>query len=158
SRRIVLLEALAYLRQILHNINYLGFPDDIIPIHSWRYLQNVARFFATQAMQAERAYITFKDNAEKETFTRLTLEQAVDAQQAAVAVEDQRVRLAQEQQRVAQMTASVAALREQNARDQRKDFANTSAQEAYIDEMLSFTNSNDRDVKLDQNWASALGI
>jgi hypothetical protein len=158
GRRIILLEALAYLRQILHNINYLGFPDDIIPIHSWRYLQNVARFFAAQAVQAERAYITFKENSEKETFTRLTLEQAVDAQQAAVSVENQRVRVAQEQQRVAQLTAGVAALREQNAKDQRADFANTSAQEAYIDEILSFTNSSDREVKLDQNWASALGI
>lgn len=65
GRRALMLDALANLSRIVNNINYLGFPDDIIPIHSWRYLQNVARYFANHAIQAERAYITFKDTAER---------------------------------------------------------------------------------------------
>src|SRR5204862_2432970 len=74
SRRLVILEALSNLQKIANNINYLGFSDDVSPIHPWRYLQNLARSLAQQALEAERAYVSYKGTAEKEAFDRLTLE------------------------------------------------------------------------------------
>lgn len=161
ARRIIILEALSNLTQILNGINYLGFPEDIIPIHSWRYLQNAARYFANQAIQAERVYISFKDSAEREEFTRLALEQAVDAQAAALEVEKKRVAAAEEQKRVAELSADLAQARLNNAIDQHADYAAVSHQLHYYDEIIAFTNASGiRNVKIriKQNWADLLGI
>lgn len=161
ARRIIIMEVLANLRQIMAGINYLGFPEDIIPIHSWRYLQNVARYFANQAIQAERAYISFKDTAEQEEFTRLALEQAVDAQTAALEVENRRVAASKEQRRVANLSAHLAQTRLDNAEAQKTDYDSVSEQLVYYDEIIAFTNASGiRDVRIviKENWADALGI
>ena len=42
NRRVLILDALGKRNEILNGINYLGFPENIIPIQSWRYLQNAA--------------------------------------------------------------------------------------------------------------------
>jgi hypothetical protein len=157
ASRALLMETLSNLNQISNGLNYLGFPDDIIPIHSWRYLQNVARYFANQAIQAERAYISFKDRSEKEEFTRLTLGQAVDAQETALEVEKKRVLAAEEQGRVAGLTADLAQKRLDNAVAQHNDYASRSQQIAYLDEITAFTNASDREVDI-SDWAALLGI
>lgn len=160
SRRALLLEAVSRLRQILNNVNYLGFPEDIVPIHSWRYLQNVARYFANQAIQSERAYVAFKDSAEREEFTRLALEQAVDAQRAALEVEELRVEAAAEQLEAAELARDQAALRLQNAQAQRAQLAAITNQLAAIDEIIAFTNATglSSDIVISESWASLLGI
>lgn len=161
SRRTLLLEALTSLRQILAGINYLGFPDDIIPIHRWRYLQNVARYFANQAIQAERAYINFTQTAEREEFTRLALEQAVDAQAAALDVEDLRVGAAEAQLQVAELAADLNRTRRDNAVEQRNEYASVSRQLAYLDEITAFTNASgirDTKIRINSDWASLLGV
>lgn len=160
SRRALILEALSRLTQINNNVNYLGFPEDYVPIHSWRYLQNVARYFANQAIQSERAYITFKDSAEREEFTRLALEQAVDAQRAALEVEELRVKAAREQLEAAELARNQAALRLQNAKDQRTQLASITSQLASLDEIIAFTNATglSSDIVISQDWAALLGI
>ncbi len=160
SRRALILEALNNLTRIVNNINYLGFPEDIVPIHSWRYLQNVARYFTNHAIQAERAYITFKDTAEKEEFTRLALEQAVDAQAAALDVEQLRVKAAQEQLAAAVLARQQAQVRLSNAQAQRAQYASISRQLAALEEIIAFTNATglSSDIVINQNWASLLGI
>jgi hypothetical protein len=158
GRKHILMSARASLNQILNGINYLGFPDDIVPIHPWRYLQNLARYFANQAIQAERSYVTFRDRSQQEEFTRLTLEQAVDAQAGALAVEQRKVDAAVAQQQVAQLSASLANTRLDDAKAQKDDYANLSEQTGYIDEITAFTNAGDRDVTLSEDWAATLGI
>jgi hypothetical protein len=158
ARRLIILEALTNLNQILNNINYLGFPNDIIPIHSWRYLQNVARYFANQAIQAERSYIDFKNRSEQEEYTRLLLEQDVDAQRAAFDIELMRVNVAEEQARASRLASELSNLRLSNAREQKTEYDNVSRQTAYIDEIIAFTNSADRDIEISEQWAGLLGI
>jgi Tc toxin complex TcA C-terminal TcB-binding domain len=160
ARRIILVDANSSLSRLLANINYLGFPEDIVPIHSWRYLQNVARYFANHASQSERSYISFKEAAEKEEFTRLALEQAVDAQEAAVDVELTRLRAAQEQVDAALAALNHANTRLTNARTQRDQYAALSGKLAAIEEIVSFTNAAglDTDIRINQNWAAQLGI
>ena len=158
NRRVLILDALGKLNQILNGINYLGFPENIIPIQSWRYLQNAARYFANQAIQAERTYINFKDHAEQEEFSRLMLEQAVDAQLAALVVEVRRVKVPEEQKRVTWLNANLANTRLGNAVDQRKDYDEMSKELVYLDQFISFANASDRKVYLSQEWASLLGI
>lgn len=157
ARRIIILEALANLTQILNGINYLGFPEDLIPIHSWRYLQNLARYFANQALQAERAYINFKDRAEQEEFTRLALEQAVDAQAASLEVEKRRVEAANAQRQVAQQSANLAQTRLNNALAQRTDYEATSEKLAKLDEITAWANAPRGDATL-SSYADFLGI
>lgn len=158
DRRIVVLQALANLQQIANGINYLGIPDDFIPIHPWRYLQNQARYFANQAIQAERAYLNFKGTAEKEAFTRLTLEQAVAAQKSAVKVEQKKVALAREQRRVAQATAQLAQQRTEHATQSRDDYEVVAQQAAFYDEITALYSAPEGGVHLDPDYAQQLGI
>ncbi|MEV5539729.1 hypothetical protein AB0L13_23000 [Saccharopolyspora shandongensis] len=158
ARRLVVMEALARVQQLDSGLNWLGFPDDVVPIHPWRYLQTVAQYFANQAIQAERAYVNFASTAEKGELERLQLQQAADAQDAAAQVEQRRVDLASEQQHAAVLGAELAAERITSAEDAKQDYAQTSQRQAYMDEILAFTNAGDRDVKLSQDWADALGI
>ncbi len=160
SRRVLILESLNSLSRIVQNINYLGFPEDIVPIHSWRYLQNVARYFANHAVQAERAYITFKDTAEKEEFTKLALEQAVDAQAAALEVEKLRIKAARDQLLAAQLARNQAQVRLDNAIEQKAQYAALSKKLAAIEEIIAFTNATGLSSKIviGEDWAGALGI
>jgi hypothetical protein len=160
TRRLILLEAKANLNQILNGINYLGFPEEIVPLHSWRYLQNAARYLANQAIQSERAYINFKETAEREEFTRLALEQGVDAQAAAVDVEKARLAAAKAQQEAANESAEFARTRRDNAIDQRDEYKTVSKKLAALDEIIAFANAsaNDTTIEISSSWASSLGI
>jgi tetratricopeptide (TPR) repeat protein len=160
SRRGIIMDALGSLTRLRADINYLGFSENVVPLHSWRYLQNVARYFANHASQSERAYISFKETAEREEFTRLALEQAVDAQEAALNVEISRVNAAQEQLDAARVAQNLAERRLANARQQREDFAAISRRLAAIEEIIAFTNATglDTDIVINQDWASALGL
>jgi tetratricopeptide (TPR) repeat protein len=160
NRRVAILEAFNSLTRIINNINYLGFSEDIVPIFSWRYLQNVARYLANHAIQAERAYVTFKETAEREDFTKLALKQAVDAQAAAIEVERLRIKAAREQLDAAISARNQAQVRLNNARAQRAQYASISRRLAALDEIMSFTNATGlgSDIRIEQDWATALGI
>ncbi|MEU1280308.1 hypothetical protein [Streptomyces sp. NPDC005805] len=157
-RTTLLLQAIANLRQIDDGINYLGIPDEFVPIHPWRYLQNQARYFANQAIQAERAYLNFKATAEKDAFTRLTLEQAVGAQKSAVKVEEKKVSLAQAQQEVAQASAELARQRVAQAHDAQADYAAVSEQSAFYDEISAAFSAPAGSVHIGPDYAQQLGI
>jgi hypothetical protein len=152
ARRIIILEALADLQQILNGINYLGFSENIVPIHSWHYLQNAARYFANQAVQAERAYISFKNSAEQEEFTKSALEQAVAAQEAAVRVEEKRVAASEEQRRVAELNTQLVQTRLDNVISQKKKYDQIKGKLTYYDEIIAFANGADRWINIREHW------
>jgi hypothetical protein len=158
ARRAVIMEALNNLNQILQNINYLGFPEDFIPIYSWQYLQNIARYLANQAIQAERNYINFKNSAEQEEANQLLLEQSVDASAAATAVELQRVQATIDQKNVADLSAEAAQTRLDNAVDRKSDYDSTSQQLAVLDEITAWATGPMDEAEVSQGWANALGI
>ena len=136
----------------------MGLPENIVPIHSWGYLQNLARYFAKQAIAAERAYITFRDTAEKEEMTRLLLNQAVKAQQEAVNVESCRVEASEEQHNVAELGADVAKVRLENAENRKDDFEATSAELAVLDEINGWATGPMDKAEVGSAWAEVLGI
>ena len=158
ASRSVVLEALSKLNQILNNINFLGFPEDIVPIHSWRYLQNVARYLANQAIQMERGYINFKSTAEQEEATRLSLEQSVDSAKAATKVEAKRVGAANDQLAVAELSAEGAQTRLDNAVDRKADYGATSKDLAVLDEINAWATGPMDEAEVSASWAAALGI
>ncbi|MEM7218995.1 MAG: hypothetical protein AAF515_11570 [Pseudomonadota bacterium] len=158
GRRIVLLEAESSLRAILGGINYLGYSEDLIPIHTWRYLQNVARYLTNQARQAERAYISFKDQAERDEFTRLTLKQSVDSQRAALDVEDRRVAASSAQRDVARRSRDLAQTRRDNAQARRDEYAAISATLAKLEEINGWATGPMDKAEINENYGDVLGI
>jgi len=74
----IVLTARARLIQIAARLDYLGMPADYVPIWSFDFLQNVARYFTEQAIQAEREFVNWWDRAENEELTRQQLESATE--------------------------------------------------------------------------------
>lgn len=58
------------------NLDFNGQQSQMIPVWSFNYLQEMARYFTRQAIQAEREYISFKDKADQGALTRSQLAQA----------------------------------------------------------------------------------
>jgi hypothetical protein len=69
---IAVLTALQYLSQIHDGLDFYGLA--LSPIHTFEYLQSVARGFAQEAIQAEREFVNFKTREEAEAATRRDLE------------------------------------------------------------------------------------
>jgi hypothetical protein len=129
----VIRQARVYQEMMRAGLNALGLPSDMIPIFRYRYLETVARYFANQAMKAERDYINFAANAERETATLMQLQQSVDLAAAGVELERRRVAEAQTETRVAELSAALAAQREANATARRAEYATVSADQVALD-------------------------
>jgi tetratricopeptide (TPR) repeat protein len=137
--RVVLL-AQANLQNIASGIDVplLSLDREQIPVFTFEYLQNVARYFAEHAIQAERTYINFKTSAEQEEFTRSMLENAVDLERANETLEQKKVQIAADQK--AAMDANLAYAQKQldNARGLKSDFAGVSLQENALDAEITY--------------------
>ena len=95
-------------------LNFYGIPSSPITIFRFRYLEAVARYFTDQAIKAEREYINFFSNAERETQTVMQLEQAVDVANETVELEARRIAEAQATVDVARLGRDVAEVRLNN--------------------------------------------
>ncbi|MEV0384752.1 hypothetical protein [Nonomuraea sp. NPDC050643] len=111
----------------------LSMQREQVPVFSFQYLQNVARYFAEHAIQAERTYIGFQTSAEQEEFTRSMLENAIALEQANELLEQKKVRVATEQRKAIQANLDYATLQLANAQSTRTDYANVSLQEIALD-------------------------
>lgn len=125
--------ARSYQLMIHAGLNVLGLPLDLIPIFRFAYLQGVARYFAQQAIKAEREYINFMVNSERETSNLMQLQQAVELADATVDLETRRVEEANAQVEVARRSEDYAELRRQNAVQRRADYVNVSADRVALD-------------------------
>jgi hypothetical protein len=99
----LLLNAQARLLQIDNGFNYLGYKDDYVPPWRFQFLLERARYFSEHAKNAQRDYLNFLSNAEREEFQEQNAAQAVEMEKANVAIESARV---------AQVSAEVTAARE----------------------------------------------
>lgn len=124
ERRTILWEALSLVDQINAGLNLYGIPGYFVTIHSWQYLQNAARYFANQARQAERSYINFKDAAEQEKATHMSLEHTKAAMEAVCEVEYKREMMASHQFEAAKEALEVAELRYNNTLIRQNDQIN----------------------------------
>jgi hypothetical protein len=99
----LLLNAQARLLQIENGFNYLGYKDDYIPPWRFQFLLERARYFSEHAKNAQRDYLNFLNNAEREEFQEQNAAQAVEMEKANVRIESARVE---------QVAAEVTAARE----------------------------------------------
>ena len=99
----LLLSARARLLQIDNGFNYIGYSNDYIPPWRFQFLLERARYFAEHAKNAQRDYLNFLSNAEREEFQEQNAAQAVEMEKANVRIESARVE---------QVAAEVIASRE----------------------------------------------
>lgn len=122
----IVLDSRNRLRMIRAGLDYSGFPTNYFPIFKFDYLQSVATYFAQQAIQAEREYINFTAHGEDEEMTREQLQQSVELSKAQVDLAEKQVEHAQAELDVNMENAALAALRLQNAKDQKEEYADVS--------------------------------
>jgi hypothetical protein len=130
---IAIRRAAQYLDMINAGLNVLGLPLDLVPVFRFRYLQAVARYFAEQAIKAEREYITFLSSSEQETASQLQLQQSVDLASATVELEHRRIAEAQAEKKVAVASQTLAQTRVDNARTRREEYEDVSADKVALD-------------------------
>ena len=128
----IVLEIRARLIQLNAGLDFLGMPAIIVPIWSFEFLQNVARYFAQQAIQAEREFISWWDRAENEALTEQQLEQAVTQASAERELARQQREAALAEVSAYQEGLDLANLRRQNAQQNRNDYATMSWERIWL--------------------------
>jgi hypothetical protein len=114
----LLLDARARLLQMESGLNYLGYSDSYVPPWRFSFLLDRARYFAEHAKTAQREYLNFLGNAEREEFQELTAAQNVEMEKSNIRIETARVdqvtlevESAKASTELAQLTASNAMTR-----------------------------------------------
>jgi hypothetical protein len=111
----LLLTAYARLEQLKANFNWLGYRDDYTPPWRFQFLLERARYFAEHAKQAQRDYLNFLSNAEREELQEKSAAQTVALETANIAVESARVDQASAQHLAAQKGHELAEMAATNA-------------------------------------------
>ena len=125
----ILQRARLRLQYLQAGLDFFGNPTNLIPPFTFRYLQEVARFFANQAQQAEQRYIEFFDRYENGMMTRTELENAREQAGKEADAAREREKEARAMLDGARHSASLANLRAQNAQNALNEF-NSTAYEA----------------------------
>lgn len=127
------LDVRAQLEKIAAGLDFTGYPANYIPIFKFDYIQNVAQYFAQQAIQAERQYIDFANKAENEQLTRQQLQDSVELGSAEVALATKEVEYGQAELNVAKENLAYSSLRIQNAQNTQAEYANISYEQTALD-------------------------
>ena len=107
---------------ILAGLDFFGNTTNIVSPFSFRYLQEVARYFAQRAITAEQRYIDFYTRFENGEMTRKDLENATELSALEVDAARERERAAAATVEAADANADLARTRRQNAQDQLNQF------------------------------------
>jgi len=116
-----ILVAWARWQHLLAGLDFYG--TDFTPIFTFEYLQQVARAFAQQAIQAEREYINFQTKAEAEAATRRELEGMVAMAEAEADGRYQQYLAAIEESEALDKAKALADLRCQHAIEEKDLYA-----------------------------------
>jgi hypothetical protein len=111
----VLLDAQARLVQLWSGFNYLGYTDDYVPPWRFNFLLDRARYFAEHAKNAQRDYLNFLGNAEREEFQELSAAQNVEMEKSNVRIESEQVKVATLEVAAAQQSLVLARLSATNS-------------------------------------------
>jgi Tc toxin complex TcA C-terminal TcB-binding domain len=87
----LIIQARARLLQMESGLNYLGYTDDYVPPWRFQYLLDRSRYFAEHAKNAQREYLNFLQNAEREDLQEITAAQNVEMEKSNIRLEDARV-------------------------------------------------------------------
>ncbi len=126
---IYVLTAFEYLQQIFDNLDYYGLA--LSPIHTFEYLQSIAKGFALEAVQAEREFVTFKMREEAEAASRRDLETTKAMADAEADIRFQNWQGAIQDESAARNARDLAQRRHANAIDQRNKYAASSASQIW---------------------------
>ncbi len=121
--------AAARMRSLLEGLDFFGVP--LSPIHSFEYLQSIAKGFAQSAIQAEREFVNFMTQQESESATRRDLETMVAMAQGEVDTKEATVEAAQDEVDAAHIAVDQATQRLDSAKRQRDDYAKSSASQIW---------------------------
>ena len=125
----LLLTANSFLLQLENNLDYYGLL--LSPIHTFEYLQSVARANAQQAIQAEREFVTFKSQQETEAASRRDLETTFAMAQAETAARFELWKAAQDDEIAAQSAITLATKRRDDAITQKSAYETASLQQVW---------------------------
>ncbi len=129
------------LRFIAAGLDIYGNPANLVPPFTFAYLQEVARYFANQASQAEQRFIDFYDRYENGQLTRLQLEQARDAAGKEKELAEQRQREADAMVNAAQTNVDLANTRRDGAQDTLDLFNDTAWESAQLAGLIARGNA-----------------
>ena len=118
-------EARARLLQISNGFNYLGYSDEYIPPWRFQFLLERARYFAEHAKNAQREYLNFLSNAEREEFQEITSAQSVELEKSNIRIETVRVDQSSAEIEAAKLGQELAVLQANNTQkrfDEYEDF------------------------------------
>jgi tetratricopeptide (TPR) repeat protein len=119
------MRAHSHLRNIAAGFDYYGLL--LSPIHTFEYLQGIARSFCNAAIQAEREFVNFKSREEYESATRRDLENTAAMAQSEAEARFQMYQSARDDVRAAERTVTLATQRRDDAIAERNQYAATSA-------------------------------
>ena len=111
----MLMQARARLLQMESGLNYLGYSDDYIPPWRFQFMLDRARYFAEHAKNAQREYLNFLSNAEREEFQELTAAQTVEMEKSNIRIETARVDQVRAEVETSKASAELAELSGRNA-------------------------------------------
>ena len=119
------LMARSRLLQIAQGLDFYGLM--LSPIHTFEYLQDVARSFAQEAIQAEHEFVEFKSREEMEEATRRDLEAASAMAHAEESARLQQFEAAKADELAAQHAHELATKRHEDAKEEKKKYESTSS-------------------------------
>lgn len=119
---LIVRQAYQRLRMIEAGLNWFGLTESPVTVFRYEYLQALARYFADQAIKAERDYINFWTNGERETQSLMQLEQAVEVANDNLELEARRVAEAKAMQAAAAAAVHASEVRLQNAQDRKAEY------------------------------------
>ena len=103
-------------------LDFFGGLGSVVPPFTFRYLQEVARYFANRAVHAEQRYIEFYNRFEEGQMTRKQLESAAEQAATDVDAARQHEQAAAATAKAADASVNLSDVRHQNAQDQLAQF------------------------------------
>lgn len=129
-----LLTATARLEQLKAGFNYLGYRDSYVPPWRFQFLLDRARYFTEHAKNAQRDYLNFLSNAEREEFQELSTSQNVEMEKSNIRIETARVTQVQIEVKAASLSHDLALIHAINARE---SFVAYQHFDAYADQIMN---------------------
>ena len=111
----LIVEARARLLQMESGLNYLGYSDEYVPPWRFQFLLDRARYLAEHAKNAQREYLNFLNNAEREEFQELTAAQSVEMEKSNIRIDTARVDQVRLEIEAAQQSAELSEMNAEHA-------------------------------------------
>jgi hypothetical protein len=129
----LLVQTRARLLQMESGLNYLGYSDSYVPPWRFQFLLDRARYFAEHSKNAQREYLNFLSNAEREEFQELTAAQNVEMEKSNIRTETARVEQVSAELEAAKESVELANMAAAHAQQR---FANYMVFDDYADSLF----------------------